>query len=301
MTERGAGRVQLLAAALLFSTGGAAIKATALGAWQVAGFRSGVAALTFLLLFPAARRGWNARVLAVAAAYAATLILFVLANRLTTAANTIFLQSTAPLYILLFGPLLLGEPVRRRDLAFMTLVGAGLLLFFVGAEAPSATAPDPARGNGLAAASGVTWALTVMGLRWLGREGKGDAAVATVAAGNTLAFLATLPLTLPVGETAPADWAIVLYLGVFQIALAYWFVTRAIRHVPALEASVLLLAEPALNPIWAWWIHGERPGRWALAGGTLILGTTTLKTWWDARTAAGERGRRAAGMPPERG
>lgn len=285
MTERGVGRIQLLAAALLFSTGGAAIKATTLGGWQIAGFRSGVAALAFLALFPAARRGWNARVLAVGAAYAATLILFVLANRLTTAANTIFLQSTAPLYILLLSPTLLGERVRARDVAFMSVVGVGLLLFFVGAEAPSATAPDPARGNLLAAASGVSWALTVMGLRWLGRADQGGAAVATVAAGNTIAFLATLPLALPVGSARPMDWTIILYLGVFQIALAYWFVTSAIRYVPALETSVLLLAEPALNPVWAWWVHGERPGEWALAGGVLILGTTTLKTWWDSRGA----------------
>lgn len=252
----------------------------------MAGFRCGVAALLFLVLFPAARRGWNARVLAVGTAYAATMILFVLANRLTTAANTIFLQSTAPLYILLLGPWLLGERVRPRDVGFMSLVGVGLVLFFVGAEAPVATAPDPARGNLLAAASGVSWALTVVGLRWLGSRGEGDAAVATVAAGNTLAFLVCLPFALPISQAGPADWAIIVYLGVFQIGFAYWLVTTAIRHVPALEASVLLLAEPALNPVWAWWVHGERPGAWALAGGALILGTTLLKTWWDGRSPA---------------
>src|SRR5688500_90238 len=120
-------RLQLLGAALLFSTGGAAIKATTLTAWQVAGFRSAVAAAAVFLLVPAARRGWTWHVLPVGVAYAATLVLFVAANKLTTSANAIFLQSTAPLYMLAFGPLLLKELVRRRDLAFMAPVLLGLV------------------------------------------------------------------------------------------------------------------------------------------------------------------------------
>jgi drug/metabolite transporter, DME family len=80
-----------------------------------------------------------------------------------------------------------------------------------------------------------------------------------------------------------ADWLVIVYLGVFQIGLAYVFMTSAIRHVPALEAATLLLVEPALNPIWAWLAHGERPSAWAIAGGALILGATLVKTWWDAR------------------
>jgi drug/metabolite transporter, DME family len=277
-------RLQLLAAAALFSTGGAAIKATALGGWQIAGFRSGIAALALLLLLPSARRGWNWRVFVVGVAYAATLILFVLANRMTTAANTIFLQSTAPLYILLLGPLLLREPIRRQDLLFMVAVGGGLALFFVGADAPVATAPDPVRGNLLAALSGVCWAFTVVGLRWMGRQPEGGGSpLATVVAGNLIAFLACLPLALPVPAVGAADWLVIVYLGVFQIGLAYVFMTSAIRHVPALEAATLLLVEPALNPIWAWLAHGERPSAWAIAGGALILGATLVKTWWDAR------------------
>src|SRR3990172_9137079 len=97
-------QLQLLAAAVLFSTGGAAIKACTLSSWQIASFRSVIAAVALFLLLPDARRRWTWRAVAVGAAYAATLMLFVLGNKLTTAANTIFLQSTAPLYILLLGP-----------------------------------------------------------------------------------------------------------------------------------------------------------------------------------------------------
>ncbi|HEX9054070.1 MAG TPA: EamA family transporter, partial [Gemmatimonadales bacterium] len=168
MSSPTSARLRLALAALLFSTGGAAIKSAAFTGWQIAGFRSGVAAVVLWLLVPGARRGWSRRVFLVGAAYAATLVLFVLANRLTTSANTIFLQSTAPLYVLLLSPWLLHESVRPADVGFMAVVGLGLALFFVGAEPPLATAPDPARGNLLAAASGVTWALTVCGLRWMG-------------------------------------------------------------------------------------------------------------------------------------
>jgi drug/metabolite transporter, DME family len=282
-------RLQLLGAAILFSTGGAAIKSTALTAWQVASFRSGIAALALLLLLPAARRAWSPRILLVALAYAATLTLFVLANRLTTAANTIFLQSTAPLYILLLGPWLLKEPVRRSDLAFMGALAVGLALFFVSSEAPAATAPDPFAGNVLATLSGVCWALTVVGLRWLGAEGKGEAGVATVAMGNVVACLATLPMALPVAAVELSDWVIVGYLGVFQIAGAYVLLTSGIRHVPALEASTILLVEPALNPIWAWLVHAETPSRWALAGGGVILGAMVVKLLHDRRAHAPPR------------
>ena len=300
MSSRATSRLQLLAAAALFSTGGAAIKATELGPWQVAGFRSGVAALVLLLLMPAARRGWNWRAALVGIAYAATMILFVAANKLTTAANTIFLQATAPLYILLLGPLLLREPIRRNDLFFIGAVGIGLLLFFVDVEAPLVTAPDPPLGNLLATASGVTWAFTIVGLRWMGRRraeggeeggvGKENGALATVAIGNLLAFVVCLPAALPVQHAAAADWLTIGYLGVFQIGLAYVALTAGIRDVPALEASTILLVEPALSPIWAWLAHGEQPGAWALGGGLLILGATALKTWWDGRGLRPVRG-----------
>jgi drug/metabolite transporter, DME family len=275
---------KLIAAAALFSTGGAAVKATTLTSWQVAGFRSGVAALVLILVLPAVRRGWTWRVALVGVTYAATLILFVAANKLTTAANTIFLQATAPLYILLLGPLLLRESLRRTDLLFMTGVGSGLLLFFVGTEPPVATAPNPVLGNVLAALSGFCWALTVVGLRWLERRPEGGgSALATVGCGNVIAFLACLPAAIPVRDATALDWLTIVYLGVFQIGVAYLLFVTAIRFVTALEASLILLVEPALNPIWAWLLHAERPSAWAITGGSLILGATLLKVWWDGR------------------
>ncbi len=264
-------RLLVLSAALLFSTGGAAIKATSLSAWQVAGFRSGVAAVALFLLLPGWRRGWSARTLAVGAAYAATLVLYVTANKLTTAANSIFLQATAPLYVLLLAPALLGEARRRSDLPLAGLLVLGVILFFVKAEPPLATAPDPFRGNLVAAASGITWALSLLGLRWLARSESPDSAGAAVIAGNALAFAVCAPLAFPVLDSTPLDWTMVGYLGLFQIGLAYVAMTRGLRRTPAFEASLLLLLEPVLNSIWAWLVHAERPATASLLGCTAIL------------------------------
>jgi len=303
-TRTGA-RLRLLGTAVLFSTGGAGIKWTTLDAWQVSCFRSGVAALAVWLLVPAARRRWNWRVLVVSAAFALTLTLFVTANKLTTSANAIFLQSTAPLWVLLAGPLLLHERATREDLVFMAVVALGMALFFVGEDRPQATAPDPARGNVLAVVSGVGYAGVVLGLRWIGRgagRGGGDDAggdsgdaITTVVAGNVLACLLALPMALPAPSLHLADAVVILYLGAVQIGLAYFMMSTAMPHVPALEASTILLVEPALNPLWAWLVHGERPAALSIAGGAVIILSAAGKAWWDARRLGAATVRAARG------
>jgi drug/metabolite transporter, DME family len=277
-------RLQLLAAATLFSTGGAAIKTATLTPWQVASFRSGVAAAVLLAVLPEARQGWSRRIVPVAAAYAATLVLFVLATRLTTAAHAIFLQSTAPLYVLLLAPWLLREPIRRRDGLYALVLFGGMALLLFGAAPAAATAPDPRTGNVLGLICGLLWALTLTGLRWLGRSGSKGGGMAPIALGNLLAFFAALPMAMPVTAGGGRDVWVILYLGAIQIGLAYVFLTRALRYVPAFEATALLLLEPVMNPIWAWLVHGEKPGAWALAGGAIIV-SATLGNSWRARTA----------------
>lgn len=273
-------RLQLLAAAALFSTGGAAIKYCELTSWQVAVGRSGLAALTILALMPEARRLWNWRVVTVALAHGGCMVLFVLANKLTTAAATIFLQSSYPLYVLALSPLLLKERVRRGDLRLMVLMGVGLAILMVGGDAPQHTAPDPYLGNILALVSGVFWALTLIGYRWLGKTGAAggeDLAPATVVAGNLVACLVCLPWALPVAQVTLASGLVLGWLGVFQIALAYVALTAGLRKVPALEGALLLLLEPMLNPVWAWLLHAEAPGPGTLVGGAVILVATTWR------------------------
>jgi len=267
----------LLGAAVLFSTGGTAIKASVLGPWPLAGFRAAIAAATVLVVMKDSRRGWTWPAAVVGVAYAATVILFVTANKLTTAANTIFLQDTSPLYIALLGPLLLHEKVTRRELAFMVTLAVGLGLILSGSAAPADTAPNPRVGNILATISAFTCALMMMGLRWLQRGGR-RAGPSAVVIGNLIACAIALPLAFPV-TARPLDWALLVWLGVFQIGIAYALMMSAMQHVGALEASLLMFVEPVLSPIWAWLVHGEHPGTRTLMGGAIILGATAVKTW----------------------
>lgn len=278
-------RLLLVLAAILFSTGGAAIKAVEFSGWQIASLRSGIAALTLLLLLPDARRGWGWRPAMVGVTYAATMVLFVLANRLTTSANAVFIQSASPVYLVFLGPLLLGEATRRRDLLFLLPMLVGLSLFLLGPQAVLRTAPDPVRGNILAAISGLCWAFTTIGLRWLGTgQAKQGTPMAAMVIGNLLAFGCVLPLAWPIATGVGAtSWLVLLYLGVFQIALPYSFVARAMGRVRALDAALIFLLEPALNPFIAWVVHREVPGTWPLAGALVILATTIARVVADAR------------------
>ena len=302
----GKARLYALAATILFSTGGAAIKTGAFTGMQVSSVRAGIAALA-LLLVVRGRVDWSWAAWGVGAVYASTLTLFVNATKLTTAANAIFLQSTAPLYIVLLGPFLLKERLRRRDLAYMLAVGSGVALCFVALPAATATAPNPALGNLLAIICSVSWAFTLMLLRWAERDRAGTGAqsapskhwrqpakgsgsdheplagLSAVIAGNILACLIGLPFALPLPAAPPVEWATLAYLGIIQIGLAYVFLTRAMAHLPALEVSLILLLEPVLNPMWTWLVRGEEPGAWVIVGGVIIVAATAIKAVYDAR------------------
>jgi drug/metabolite transporter (DMT)-like permease len=280
-------RSKVICSAILFSSGGAAIKFSGFSAWQLAAFRAAFALLTIFVLLPEARRGWTWRTVLVGFAYAATTLLYVQANKHTTAASAIFLQSTSPLFILLLAPLLIGEHATRRDLVQMAVMTAGLGLFFLGTDRPSATAPDPVFGNVLASVCAVTWAFTVIGYRSLAARGSSVAAAAI--AGNLIASIFALLMAGPLMVGRPVDWTVVALLGVCQLGVPYLFLARAVPQLRALEVGLFLLIEPVLNPIWTWIVHGETPGAATLIGGALILGATAGRTIVDARQVSRER------------
>jgi drug/metabolite transporter (DMT)-like permease len=267
-------RARLITASVLFSTGGTAIKGVSLGGWEVLAARAAIASVVVFVLLPEARRGFEWRTLLVGCAYGATTTLFVLSNKLTTAANAVFLQNTSPLFILPLAPLVLRERVSRGDLAFMGVLAVGMLAFFTGVDARFATAPNPLLGNALAACSALTWALTIVGYRWLAARGLpiGSAAIA----GNVLACAAALPFALPFGAARPTDWLLLAYLGTVQLGVAYRLIARGLPHVRALEASLILLMEPVLGSIWAWLVFQETLGPMGVAGAVIIVGATVV-------------------------
>jgi drug/metabolite transporter (DMT)-like permease len=250
---------------------------------QVSALRSGIAALA-LLIFIRGQITWSLHVVLAGIVYAATLTLFVLSTKLTTAANAIFLQATAPLYLLLLAPLLLGEHFKRRDVVYLLAVAIGMFSCFVGRPDVTITAPDPVRGNLLGLICSLTWALTLVALRNVERDhARPGLGMSAVVVGNVLASIAAMPFALPLPAASTGEWITIVYLGVCQIGLAYVCLTAGIRHLPALEVSLLLLLEPVLNPVWTWILRGESPGTWTIVGGGMILTATALRSLHEAR------------------
>ncbi|HYS11035.1 MAG TPA: EamA family transporter [Myxococcales bacterium] len=258
-------------AAILWSTGGLFIKVAPMPALAVACGRSLVAGLFYLALL---RPDLRAARWSTAAAYAGCIITFVSATKLTTAANAIFLQYTGPAYVLLLSPFLLDEPFRPIDGVCVALSLAGMSLFFVGR-----IETGQALGNLLAIASGVFFALAIVLLRREAKSGRGDALPSTTL-GNLLAAAVTLPWAL---KAAPEiltlrGGAVLLYLGIVQLGLAYFLFVRGVRRVPAAEASLISMLEPVLNPVWVLIGFGEKPGPWAIAGGAIVVAAVVVRT-----------------------
>jgi DME family drug/metabolite transporter len=270
-------RAMALLAAVLFSTGGAAIKTEAFNSLQISSARSGIAVIA-LLLFVRGRWHISLPIVGTGVAYAAALTVFVAATRLTTAASAIFLQATAPLYLLVIGPWLLKEHLGRRDVGYAVAMTAGLLVCLAGQPVASSTAPDPATGNLLGLGSGLLWAATLAGLRFVSKEAVPGGGLSAVIVGNGIACLAVLPFVVPFPSAAVVDWANLLYLGVVQIGVAYVCLTKSLDHLPAFEVSLFLLLEPVLNPVWTWLVRGEQPGVLAVVGGACILAASAFRT-----------------------
>lgn len=290
--SRNAAIIRVVAAAVLFSTGGAAIKTASLTGLQVASIRSGIAALA-IALWLRGRVRLSPQIAGVGAIYALTLVLFVSSTKLTTAASAIFLQSLAPLYIVVLAPLLLRERFQPRDLIFLATAAIGLVLCVgTGADA-SATAPDPTTGNALGVLCSLSWAFTLLGLRWIERDQQGSG-MSAVVIGNLIALLVGLPALVPLPDASATDWAALVYLGVIQIGLAYVLLTGAVGHLPALHVSLLLLIEPVLNPIWTWLARGENPGIRTLVGGAIIISAAAVHAVYDARTLKAHSTRKAS-------
>ena len=266
MTQRRA-ILCVAAAAILWSSGGLFIKLAPMAGLAVACGRSLIAGIFYLLLL---RPDLRAARFTTALAYAGCIVTFVSATKLTTSANAIFLQYTGPAYVLMLGPWLLDEPFRAIDAACVALSLAGMSLFFVGkVEAGQFL------GNALGVLSGVFFAFTVVLLRRDAKRGRNDALPST-ALGNLIAAGCTLPWALQAPFTGRGA-LVLLYLGVIQLGIAYWFFIKGVRHVPAGEASLVSMLEPVLNPVWVFLGYGEQPGRWALIGGTVVIAAVVVR------------------------
>jgi drug/metabolite transporter (DMT)-like permease len=269
----------VFAAAALWSTGGLFIKWTKLSGLELSFCRSAFALVTVALI--TRREGFGLNLVSAAASllYACLLVLFVLATKATTAANAIFLQYTAPVYVLIFEPLIYKEKFRARDLVTVLICLGGMALFFVGQLRPQDIA-----GNVMALASGLCFAFYFLLLRHPRAREVNRAS--SVIYGNLLAVILTAPWGLAAfSKIDLSDALSVAYLGVVQLGIAYALFTAGMAHgVRTLDAGIIAYIEPVLNPVWVFLFLGERPSSFALLGGAIIVVAVITHMLLDTRS-----------------
>lgn len=259
----------LLGAALCWSLAGVLFKFIE---WSglAAGAGRGLIAALFLLAvsWRSLRFTWSPLQLAAGAAYAACTVLFAMANKLTTAANAILLQYTAPVWAALLAAWLLHEKPTKGDWLTVAIVLGGLGLFLYDGLQLGQTA-----GVLLAIASGVGFGAMPILLR----QQPGGATVEPIILGNLFGALVGIPALLSAPPLAPSGWAALALLGIVQLGLSYWLYSRAVRHVTALEAVLIPILEPVLNPLWVMLAMGEKPSPRAVVGGAIVLAAVTAR------------------------
>ncbi len=265
----------LLAAAILWSLGGVLIKSIDLAPVAIAGARSLIAAMAITLLMPGVVRKISWQTIPGAIAYSATVFLFVVATKLTTAANAIFLQYTAPIYIAMISPWFLGERTKWHDwlLVLFALSGVGLF-FFDQLSLQGLSGVIAALGSGIAFA----WLTVLM------RRQQAGSPEAVVLLGNAFTFLIALPWMFPILRLEQNGVGLLL-LGIVQLTIPYLLYSLAIRHVRALDASIISIIEPILNPIWVMLATSEQPTFWSIVGGSIVLATSFTRSLLASRNA----------------
>jgi len=263
----------LIIAAMLWSTSGIFLKTLNWQPLAVLAGRSLFSSLVFLVYLRRIPRRFTRWQWVAALSSVLTQLLYITAIQMTTAANAIFLQYTAPIYILLLGYWLLREKPSKADWVAMLVIFAGLGLFF-----GDRLSPGGFTGNLLAIISGVTMALMTVAMRAQKDGSPAESFLLANLLGMLLGgyFVFQQPWTI-------ANWGAIAYLGIFQIGLAFLFYSLAIKVIPALEATLIGTLEPILNPLWVFLLLGEMPGPLALLGGLVVLAGVVISSIASAR------------------
>ena len=271
MREETKGRWMILLAGVLWSLAGVFIKSLELHPLTIVFYRSLFASLFFVLFARPARWTFSSSLLVSAASYTAAISFFVSANKLTTAANAIILQYTAPIFVYLFIRLLFKEPILKANLATLLAGMAGVVVIFIG----SAGEPD-APGVAAAVVSGLLFAVFMTNLRFL----TGVHAGYLTWINNLACWLALLPLAPSFALTSEQAVALAI-MGVVQLGLPYFFFSKGLETISLQEASLIVLIEPVLNPIWVGLVSGEVPSAATFVGGGIILLSLAGRYVWQ--------------------
>jgi drug/metabolite transporter (DMT)-like permease len=270
-SRHGAAVLALVICAVLWSSGGLLIKLLPLSPFAIAGFRSAIAASVMFLWVR--RQGplqptWTAPQFGSIISYMFTVVLFVWATKQTTAANAILLQYTAPVWVALFSAAITKERLKKLDMVVVACVMLGMVVFFLDALTPGAMF-----GNILAVASGIAFA----GVALFMRAQRGISTTESIILGNVLTAIVCIPFAGVLPEVS-VDWIFpLLVLGVFQLGVSYLLYSWALAHVTALEAVLITVLEPLLNPVWVGLALGEMPSGTALIGGSLVMAAVVVR------------------------
>ncbi len=259
---------QLVGAALCWSLGGLLIKSIAWSPMAIAGGRGLIAALFLVATNRGLRFHFSGPQLLGALCYAGCTISFCAATKLTTAANAILLQYTAPVWVALLGSWFLGERATRADWLTIVVVLGGMTLFFA-----ENLELSHVLGNTMAIVSGLCFAGLAIALR----RQKDGSPVESIILGNVIALLAGLPWIIVSPGLTLSGWTALGLLGVVQLGVSYWLFARAIKHVTALESLLIPVIEPILNPVWVLIALQEKPSPLALVGGGIVLSAVTVR------------------------
>lgn len=266
-SERQRAIICLVITALLWSLGGILIKLVDLNALAIAGARSAIASVVIFLFLRKPKFNWSAAQIGAALSYTGTVSFFVLANKMTTAANAILLQYTAPVYVAILGAWLLKEKVKLYDWGAILLTVGGMALFFMDSLDAGRIA-----GNVYAMLSGICFALFAVFMRMQ----KNGSPLESVLLGNVLTAIIGLPFLA--GSVPDAkDLTGLVLLGVIQLGVPYILYSKAVKHLTALEVTLIPVLEPVLNPVWVFLSIGEIPGAMAQVGGAVVL--TVITAW----------------------
>lgn len=268
MNENRLAVLALLSAAIFWSTSGVLVKVVALPPLAIAGWRSLIAGVVILLLCrKSVKISWGFNTLMAAICMATLCISFVVATKLTTAANAIVLQYAASAYVAILAPRLLGEPTRREDWYLLLVVMTGISLFFLDKLTTRGT-----MGNLFGILESVSWAGAMIFLR----KSRGSSTAWPLALGNFMAAGVCMPFMFRQAPT-PMDWLGLAGLGVISLGVGYALFSYGIKRVRALESVLIPSIEPLINPVWVFLFTGEVPGPWAFIGGSLVLGAVTVR------------------------
>lgn len=249
------------AAAALWSIGGVLIKLVNLPALEIVGIRSLLTAIVVFAFIKKFEFKLTVNIIGGAVSYTLMVMLYVSSTKMTTAANAILLQYTSPIYIALFGGWLLHEKATKNDWITILFMGLGMMLFFL-----DDLKGGSIKGSILAILSGVAMAFNTIFLR----RQKDEDPMENVFWGSILTVICTLPFMFRQAPS-PKSWIGLILLGVFQLGFSYVLYAKAIKHITALESTFISLIEPILNPVWVLLIIGEKPGKFAILGGAIVM------------------------------